>query len=47
MIGRTLLEESSAKVVDSLSRASWELLQLSEQRTDRCRHLGWLCVDMG
>lgn len=42
----TLLEQSPSQVVQRLSRTSWELLELLEQRTDRCRHLERLDVNM-
>lgn len=35
----TLLEESLSEVVQALTRASWELLKLSNKGTDCCRHL--------
>jgi hypothetical protein len=36
LVIRTLLEESLTEVIDTLPRASGKLLQLSENRADRC-----------
>lgn len=36
----TLLEESPPQVIQTLPRASRQLLELLKQRTNRSRHLG-------
>lgn len=36
LVIHTLLEESLTEVIDTLPRTNWELLQLSENRADRC-----------